>query len=161
MAEIKGRFQKGKSGNPAGRPKGCPDKRQRITRALGEHAEDVIQVVVTAARNGDVQAARLVLERVSPPIKSAEEPVSIPEMATGSLVDRAEGIITATADGRLTPGQATTLLTALGGVAKLIETTELIKRIEALEATNEHHTKSRFEIGSRAHSTYLSDSNHR
>ena len=40
----------------------------------------------------------------------------------------------AAADGDLAPAQAAQIVTALGGVAKIIETTDLLKRIEALEA---------------------------
>ena len=40
------------------------------------------------------------------------------------------------ADGDLAPAQAAQIVAALGGVAKIIETTELVKRIEALEARN-------------------------
>jgi hypothetical protein len=40
--------------------------------------------------------------------------------------------VQAAADGELAPSQAAQIVTALGGVAKIIETTELLARIEAL-----------------------------
>ena len=42
--------------------------------------------------------------------------------------------VQAAADGDLAPAQAAQIVTALGSVAKIIETTELVRRIEALES---------------------------
>ena len=46
----------------------------------------------------------------------------------------AQAVIDAAAAGELVPSQAAQIVTALGGVAKIIEATELLKRIEALES---------------------------
>ena len=54
----------------------------------------------------------------------------------GTLAEQARSVVQAAADGYLTPSQASQIVTALGGVAKIIETTELVVRIEALEARN-------------------------
>jgi hypothetical protein len=52
------------------------------------------------------------------------------------VADQARAVVQAAADGDLAPAQAAQIVTALGGVAKIIETCELTKRVEALEARN-------------------------
>ena len=59
-----GRWQKGQSGNPAGRPKGALSKRDKIAQALSDDGPAVARVVIDAALSGDMQAAGLVLSRV-------------------------------------------------------------------------------------------------
>ena len=58
-------FQKGKSGNPNGKPKGT---RHRITvlaeKLMQDDARDIVRAVLVAARSGDMTAARLILESV-------------------------------------------------------------------------------------------------
>jgi hypothetical protein len=61
-------FQPGRSGNPAGKPKGT---RHQITllaeQLLADDVEQVVAKVVKAAKSGDMTAARLILDRVAPP----------------------------------------------------------------------------------------------
>ena len=54
--------------------------------------------------------------------------------AGATLAGQAQAVIDAAAAGELVPSQAVQIVTALGGVAKIIEATELLKRIEALES---------------------------
>jgi len=53
------KFTKGKSGNPAGRPKGIVDKRTALNYLLMPHAENLIKKVVELALRGDVRALHL------------------------------------------------------------------------------------------------------
>ena len=53
---------------------------------------------------------------------------------SGTLADEARAVVQAAAEGLISSGQATQIVSALGVVAKIIETTELLWRIEALEA---------------------------
>jgi hypothetical protein len=55
------------------------------------------------------------------------------DLPSGGLAAQAQAVIQAAAAGDLAPGQAAQLVTALSGVGKIIETTELMARIEALE----------------------------
>ena len=83
---------------------------------------------------GDMQAARIILDRLVPSLRPVEMPVvlRLPEGAT--LAGQAQAVIDAAAAGGLAPSQAAQIVTALGGVAKITETTELLKRIEAHES---------------------------
>lgn len=127
-------WKAGQSGNPAGRQAGT-SKVAALRASIAEHVDAIIAKQVELAKNGDATAARLLLERVLPPIKATEQaaPIDLPE---GSIADQARAVMAATGSGQLAPGQAAQMLTALGTLAKIIETDELERRIAALEARN-------------------------
>ena len=133
------RFQKGQSGNPAGK---APGTRHRVTllaeRLMQDDAEGVVNAVIAAAKDGDMAAARLVLDRIVPPRKDSPIRFSLPQIkAASDASDASEAmsaILRAVAAGELTPSEA-------GDVAKLLETftrtyeaCALEARIAALEA---------------------------
>lgn len=125
-------WKPGQSGNPNGRPPGTSEI-GRLRAAISEHLPEIIAQLVEKARAGDTQAARLLLERVLPPVKAVEATVLL-EIAEGaSLTEQGESIVRAVAGGLLAPGQAGALLTGLGSIARLKEVDELTKRLEALE----------------------------
>ena len=51
----------------------------------------------------------------------------------GNLAHQAHAVVQAVADGDIAPSQAAQIISALGGVAKIVETTELLDRIAKLE----------------------------
>jgi hypothetical protein len=62
-----GRFRKGASGNPAGKPRGARHKTTLAVEGLmGQYANQVTARMVKRAVDGDVGAARLILDRVAP-----------------------------------------------------------------------------------------------
>lgn len=125
-------WKPGQSGNPNGRPPGSSEV-GRLRAAISGHLPAIIQQLVEKALAGDTQAARLLLERVLPPVKATEATVML-ELAPGaSLTQQGESIMHAIATGLLAPGQAGALLTGLGSIARLKEVDELTKRLEALE----------------------------
>jgi hypothetical protein len=65
--EKKGGWKPGQSGNPSGRPPGSSES-GRLRAAISEHLPEIIDQLVEKARGGDIQAARLLLERVLPPV---------------------------------------------------------------------------------------------
>lgn len=129
-----GRWKSGESGNPAGRKPGSGEV-AKLRAAMAEHVPALVTVLVERAMSGDIGAARLLLERTIAPLKASEEPARL-TMPEGTLAEKAHAVVQAAADGNLAPGQAAQIIGALGGVAKIIETTEIIGRIEALEARN-------------------------
>ena len=129
-----GRWKAGESGNPAGRRPGSGDV-AKLRAAIAEHIPSLIQMLIDRARAGDVGAARLMLERVIPPLKATEvaRPLALPD---GTLTEQGRAVMAAVGAGELAPGQGAALLAALGTLAKLTEADELTARIEALEARN-------------------------
>jgi hypothetical protein len=130
-------WQPGQTGNPKGRPPGQSEI-TRLRASIAEHVPAIVAQLVTASKAGDVQAARLILERVLPPVKAIEQAQTLNLPADGSLTDKAHALLSAAAAGELAPGQAAQLIAALGTVAKITEIDELETRITKLE---EQHAK--------------------
>jgi hypothetical protein len=126
-----GRWQPGRSGNPAGRKPGTGSV-QQLRAQIELLVPEIIQVVAMKAREGDIGAARLLLERVVPALKPLEAPQAL-QIAEGDLSSQAKSIVALTASGEVSIGQSSQLVSALGTVAKLIEVDELLKRVDALE----------------------------
>lgn len=127
-------WPKGTSGNPKGRPPGAGEV-ARLRAGIARHVPAIIKRLVTAAKDGDIGAARLLLERAVAPVKAAEQPIPF-DLPDGTLTDQGSAVLKAAAAGELSPGQAAQLLAALAAQAKLTETCELVARIAALEARN-------------------------
>ncbi|WP_460164293.1 DUF5681 domain-containing protein [Pseudomonas sp. S2_F03] len=122
-----GRFAPGHSGNPGGRS----GQTQAIRAQLAAGADAVTRKVLAAAKKGDMQACRLILERLVPPIKPTSEPVQF-EFDDTDLPSAARSIMRAVAGGQLAPDQGKSLIEGLGAVARVIEVVELQKAVEEL-----------------------------
>jgi hypothetical protein len=133
MSEVrKSGWRKGQSGNPKGRPTGASEV-ARIRASLADHLPDIITKLVERAKGGDMQAARLLLERILPPVKVVENTVLIDMPQGASLTEHGAAVMQAVAAGIIAPSQGAALLSGLGSVAKLKEIDELEARIVALE----------------------------
>ena len=104
--------------------------------SLAADVPDILAQLVTAAKAGDTQAARLILERVLPPLKPSELPVVLQMPDSGTFTAKANAVLSATADGDLAPSQGATLLNAIGTLAKIAEIDQLAARISSLEKLN-------------------------
>lgn len=124
-------FQPGQSGNPAGRPPGIKDRRTIHRQQLLDNATEIIAAAVSKAKDGDVAAQRLCLERILPPVKS--DPVYIAGV-TDSIADNSRLVIRAIAEGELTPDDGATVLSALASQARVQQITDFEERLAALEA---------------------------
>ena len=130
-----GRFAKGNRASP-GRPPGrgiVAELRDRLAQDL----DQIVVVLCNQALAGDPQSIRILLDRVLPSLRPVELPTPL-ELPGNDLAEQAQAVVRAVAAGDIAPGQAMQIITAMGGVAKILETTELVKRIEALE---EKHVK--------------------
>lgn len=125
-----GKWKPGQSGNPGGRP-----KRIGVVRELLElRRKDLVKKAIDLALAGDVGALRLCIERLAPPLKSTSEAVVIDGLAEAkTLTEKCEAIVRAVGTGALSPTVAAELLSAVGSLAKSMETDELARRVAALE----------------------------
>jgi len=120
---------KGTSGHPAGRPRSSLSSVVR-SRIEG-HVDELMALWLGKAREGDVQAARTLLERVVPNLKPEAPAVQVDVPADVGRADTGGAVIRAPIDGLLPPGQAAGLVGAVGTVARVVEVDELIRRVEA------------------------------
>jgi hypothetical protein len=88
--------------------------------------------LIEKAQGGDVQAARLLLERALPAVKPVELPEAVP-LDGGTLTERGQSVLRLLSAGELGLGQAAALLGAIGQLARVAEIDELARRIDALE----------------------------
>jgi hypothetical protein len=91
--------------------------------------------MVAAAKGGDVQAARLILERILPPFKPAEQAIEL-ALAGHTLTDKGKAVLSAVTAGELTPAQGSQLIAAIGTLARVVEIDDLERRICDLERLN-------------------------
>lgn len=127
------RFTKGQSGNPKGRPRGILNQagwREIIAKDL----PDILKVLAASAKAGDTQAARLLLDRVLPSIKTVDTPAPLaPAAGPSDLAGAATAVLAALSTGEATPDQAASLASVLASLARVREVIELEARITALE----------------------------
>lgn len=127
-------FRPGKSGNPKGRNKGTPDRRTVLLRKLEDDLPALLDTLKANALGGDMQALKLLLDRVLPIRKPSQEAVILPRlMEARTLADKAEAVLSAVAEGELPPDIGAQLVSAIGATAHIVEVSELIARVEALE----------------------------
>lgn len=125
-------WKPGQSGNPAGRAPGSGSV-AKLRAAIAGHIPALVAVLVERALGGDVGAARLLLERVIPPLRAAEEALTL-ALPDGSLTEQGRAVLGAVAAGELAPGQGAALVGAIGTLARVAEVDELERRLTALEA---------------------------
>lgn len=128
-------FKPGQSGNPRGRPPGTSTS-HKLRGALGKDLDKLIRQIVDKALAGDMQAARLVLERTVAPLKPVEASTPIP-LPEGPSADQGAAILRAVAGGDLAPSQAAVLLNAVANLARVVELAELEARVRSLETQHD------------------------
>lgn len=128
-------WKKGESGNPKGKPAGTLNKKTLLAMALLENdLEAITKVVINAAKGGDMQAARFIVERMVPPMRERPITIDLPVVDSSAGVSAAQqAILDAVARGELLPAEATTLAGIVEMRRKSIETEDLELRITALE----------------------------
>jgi hypothetical protein len=97
-------------------------------------AEEITRAIIDAARNGDIAAARLVLERLAPPVRERPIALALPDTSTAAGVSQAQQtVLEAVGAGELLPSEGTTLAGILESRRKALELLELERRISELE----------------------------
>jgi hypothetical protein len=130
-----GTFAKGNAVNLAGKPKGTRHSATVLAEALIDgRAKELVDKAVEMALAGDPTAMRLVLDRLCPPRRERPVALAIPSIKSATdLIAAAAALTDATAAGDITPGEAASLSTLVGNVAKAIETVEIVARLAKLE----------------------------
>ena len=126
-------WKKGVSGNPKGRPPGRTAT-QKVQAALNAGSLAVTEKVLEAAKGGDMQAAGLVLARVSPTLRSQSQTVQFPFDPSLPLSEQLAQVAVAVADGLVSPDTGQQISAMLSNLANVRSSENLEERIIALEA---------------------------
>ena len=123
----------GPSPNPAGRPKGIVDRRQKVQAALMDDAPAIARVVIDAALDGDMQAAGLVLSRIAPTLRSQTEKVTFEFDASAPTARQVEQVLAAIAAGEVSPDTGKQIVEAIHALSSVRAVEDLEQRIAQLE----------------------------
>jgi hypothetical protein len=127
-------FKPGQSGNPKGRPKGSHNKATIAALTLLEgESEALTRKAVELALQGDIQALRICLDRLTPTLKATSKPIDARLPAGGSLADQAAAVYEAARLGKLNPDEAQTLMNLIQAQVKIKELTDMEIRMAKLE----------------------------
>jgi hypothetical protein len=120
-------FQKGRSGNPSGKPRGTRNRTTVLAEKLmQDDAKNIVRAVLDAAKAGDMTAARLILDRISPVRRGRPVYLELPSVKTAADISAAMAtLITAMASGDVTPDEAATAASVLELRRKALETEDL------------------------------------
>jgi Family of unknown function (DUF5681) len=128
-------FQKGQSGNPAGRPRGIVNRATALAQnLLSEHAEWIARKVIELAEAGDMAALRVCMERLVPPIKHQPVAVELPPIEKpADSVEAVASIAAAVAAGDLTAAEAAELAKVVDVYVRALDSKGFNERLSALE----------------------------
>ena len=131
-----GRWQKGQSGNPRGKPKGWRSAVATLLDAAAmEDAPAVYAAIRAAATGGDMRAADILMSRWWPLIKRTSlDLAEMPEIRTArDALDAATHIMACAARNEISAEQADIAMRLIETARKTIETADLAERLAALE----------------------------
>ena len=133
--QARGRFKKGESGNPAGKPRGA---RNRVTlaveRLLEADAVNIAAVALQYAKAGDTTLIKAVLDRVAPARKEARIAIGLPPLETPQDAPAViAALLAKVADGQIAPGEAQSIVGLLEAFRRQSELADIEARLSRLE----------------------------
>lgn len=128
-------FQSGNPGGP-GRPRGSRNSvNLKLDEIAAESAEVMVRKMVDAAAEGNLSAARLVLNRIWSAPKGRTVEIEVPYVDSAEDAVRANAMVMqAMAEGRLTTDEGAAFSAVIDTQRRAIETLVLDERVTALEA---------------------------
>lgn len=127
-------WEKGQSGNPAGRPPGIIDKRHRVAKAFDNEFDAIGAKLVELAKEGDTAAIALYLSRVEPALRPRAERVSFALDTTQPAAEQARQVLAAVAAGDLDTDAGKALIDAIAGIAQIKRFDEFEAQLAAMQA---------------------------
>lgn len=129
--DDKGKFLKGSSGNPSGRPTGASCRALKTARNAVESI--ALPMVITACENGSLEACKILLCYGLP----CQRPVSIPEVVTVSeshdLSIQIKQLLHSIYCGEISSTVASEIAGVISMAAKVEEVTVLREQVESLK----------------------------
>ncbi len=136
-------FQKGQSGNPAGRPRGSRNKASlRMQELLEEKAEELVNKVVEIALAGNIAALRLCLDRVAPARRNEPFLCELPPLhKAADAVAAMSGIASAAVAGDVTADDAAKLAKLISLYVNALEAHQFEEQLVKLERADLERVK--------------------
>jgi hypothetical protein len=130
-----GKFRKGQSGNPKGKAKGTRNKATlTVENLLNGELENICRKLIEEALLGNIQAIKMVLDRVFPFRRDYPVTIELPKIQNSSDVLQAIGLITtAVGNGKISPSEGEALSRIIDVHVKVIEAHDYEKRLSKLE----------------------------
>jgi hypothetical protein len=154
----RGRWAKGISGNPAGRPAGSLNKSTLYCQeVLQGSREQLMQTLLEMAFDKDATAMRLCMDRMYPAPRERAIDLVIPDVADDQPASTAiASILTAVGEGRITPGEGMTLARILETRTALLDVETLARRVTAIESARSANSEAADEKAERAGIEWIS-----
>jgi hypothetical protein len=118
-----------------GRPKGSKNRRHAICENLMRDEEaEVTRAMIVAAKNGDVSAAKIILDRIAPIRKGSPVFFDLPPVLDAAGLGQAFDIVLrAISEGEITPESGASIAAILAARLKVIEVVDFAERLSAIE----------------------------
>jgi hypothetical protein len=101
---------------------------------LDGEAETITRKAIQLAKEGDLTALRLCLDRIAPPRKDRPVLFELPPiMSAADAVQASGALVAAVAEGELTPTEAGELGKLVEAYVKALEATDFAERLDKLE----------------------------
>jgi Family of unknown function (DUF5681) len=128
-------FERGRSGNPGGRPRGHRNKTtMAVEQLLDGEAEALTRKLVEKALEGDVAALRLCFDRLLPPRRDRPVVFELPKIESAKdALAASSAILAACAAGKLSPSEAAELMGLVATHVRMFEAIETEAGLTALE----------------------------
>jgi len=126
------KFQKGKSGNPRGRPKGRRGRFSTLKKRLESKGEKIVDVVVGRALEGDSVALRICMERLIPVIKPGDEKIDLKHLGKDPI-EIGQNAVKAMVNGTISVSQAELIISVANQLCSVLDYKELESRMDDLE----------------------------